>query len=415
MLHQSALSMFIDAITAEGLTPPEEINTDGTLYRFSSNGKLGDKSGYYVLHNNPNGILVGIFGCCRAGVQHTWSSTPRSSLTLENKLIISKMLENSKTAIETTAKERQNYANTVVLAADAADNSHPYAKLKGGLSLKGLYWMKSIPRSEFFDNPTLSGTLDNVLIVPVKDAKEKLISLQAITGEGNKFFMSKGTTKGGMFVLEGETDTVYVAEGYATAASIHEATSKTVVCAFNANNLLVVAPTTKEIFPNAVVVVAADNDAAKEAEGKGNKGKEIALKLFEEENIAYSMPKFESVNDGSDWNDFACSNGLEALLGSLIANTIVPARSIDSFDDAIEHLSIEAEDTEVFDKALKFIDSADTLFQTRMMTKLKAQTGVPFKDMKSRMHKLSMKEKPTQLSHGEMASKLVSNAGETEW
>ncbi len=36
---------FSDAILAAALTPPVEIEADGRLHRFSSNGKRGDNSG----------------------------------------------------------------------------------------------------------------------------------------------------------------------------------------------------------------------------------------------------------------------------------------------------------------------------------------------------------------------------------
>lgn len=67
-------SAFLSAIMAAGLTPPEFIEPDGTLHRFSSNGKRGDKSGWYVLH--LDGVPAGVFGCWRDGLYQTWSSKP---------------------------------------------------------------------------------------------------------------------------------------------------------------------------------------------------------------------------------------------------------------------------------------------------------------------------------------------------
>lgn len=39
------VGQFRDAIQAAGLTPPDDIEADGKLRRFSSNGKRGDDSG----------------------------------------------------------------------------------------------------------------------------------------------------------------------------------------------------------------------------------------------------------------------------------------------------------------------------------------------------------------------------------
>ena len=43
---------FQAAIAAAGLTPPDSINADGKIHRFSTNGKRGDDSGWYVLHTD---------------------------------------------------------------------------------------------------------------------------------------------------------------------------------------------------------------------------------------------------------------------------------------------------------------------------------------------------------------------------
>ena len=42
---------FQQAIAGAGLPAPEVIHGDGKLYRFSSNGKRMDQSGWYVLHD----------------------------------------------------------------------------------------------------------------------------------------------------------------------------------------------------------------------------------------------------------------------------------------------------------------------------------------------------------------------------
>jgi putative DNA primase/helicase len=52
---------FQDAIAVAGLNPPQEIIGDGRLHRFATNGKAGDKSGWYVLHTNGN-VPAGAFG-----------------------------------------------------------------------------------------------------------------------------------------------------------------------------------------------------------------------------------------------------------------------------------------------------------------------------------------------------------------
>ena len=72
----------------------------------------------------------------------------------------------------------------------------------------------------------------------------ELVGLQFITpaGEGWKKEFLKGTPAAGSYYVIGELgDKVCIAEGFATAVSIHEATGDAVVVAFFADNLLAVA------------------------------------------------------------------------------------------------------------------------------------------------------------------------------
>ena len=54
---------FIMMVVERGLEPPKQVIADGKLHRFSSNGKSGDKAGYYILYTNPDGSIAGKFGC----------------------------------------------------------------------------------------------------------------------------------------------------------------------------------------------------------------------------------------------------------------------------------------------------------------------------------------------------------------
>jgi hypothetical protein len=57
-----------------------------------------------------------------------------------------------------------------------------------------------------------------------------------------------------------DANTVLLCEGYATAASLYEATCYQVVMAFSAGNLTPVAEQVRQQLPTAVIVLAADND-----------------------------------------------------------------------------------------------------------------------------------------------------------
>lgn len=76
-----ALEQFKQAMAHAGLPPPEAICPDGAIHRFSTNGKKGDTSGWYVFH--ADGIPAGAFGDWRQGLSQDWSSKERSAMSPE--------------------------------------------------------------------------------------------------------------------------------------------------------------------------------------------------------------------------------------------------------------------------------------------------------------------------------------------
>ena len=74
-----AAEQFRAAIQAAGLTPPDEIEADGKLRRFPSNGKKSDTAGWYLLHGD--GIPAGSFGDWRTGFSQTWRADIGRTLT----------------------------------------------------------------------------------------------------------------------------------------------------------------------------------------------------------------------------------------------------------------------------------------------------------------------------------------------
>ena len=80
------------------------------------------------------------------------------------------------------------------------------------------------------------------LVVPLYDEESVLQSLQFISPCGDKKFLSGGRTGGCYYQIGGVPEKMlYVAEGFATAATVQETTGKPVAVAFNAGNLKPVA------------------------------------------------------------------------------------------------------------------------------------------------------------------------------
>ena len=109
------------------------------------------------------------------------------------------------------------------------------------------------------------------IAVPLRDAAGKLWSLQAINDQGTKLFPKYGR-KSGCFHLIGEVleqRALFVAEGYATAASVWMALEEPVAVAIDSGNLLPVARALRELYPALRLVIAGDDDPSK----PGNPGR----------------------------------------------------------------------------------------------------------------------------------------------
>jgi phage/plasmid primase-like uncharacterized protein len=152
------------------------------------------------------------------------------------------------------------------------------------------------------------------LLVPVQDADGKLWSFQRIGPDGFKQFYEGGRVEGGHFVIGDLTQPgpVLIAEGYATAATLHELTGRPAIVSFNAGNLMPVALAYRRLYPDREIYIAGDNDHRHEAEGKPNVGREKAEETAAAIGGFALLPNFAVDDLGSDWNDVARTQGVDA-------------------------------------------------------------------------------------------------------
>ncbi len=106
------------------------------------------------------------------------------------------------------------------------------------------------------------------LVIPLSSETGSVQSLQFIEADGNKRFLSGGQKKGGYFMIGTPQGIVCIAEGYATAASIFESTGYATVVAFDAGNLETVGKAIRRKYPEAKIIICADDDN----NSKGNPG-----------------------------------------------------------------------------------------------------------------------------------------------
>ncbi|KFJ92614.1 topoisomerase [Pseudomonas sp. 1-7] len=229
---------------------------DGTLRRFHVPGdKAGTCNGWYVLH--LDGIAAGAYGSWKdAGTWHQWSSRePANPLEAEQ---VRQRIEQARRQREAEQHQRQQaaaeYAARLWRDARRADPGHPYLAAKGC-------------------RPHTLRQRGDVLLVPLYHGGE-LVNLQRIGADGDKRFLSGGRVKGcysplGIITAD---QPLFLAEGWATGATLHAETGHPVACAMNAGNLKPVALALRAKHPGAQIIIAGDDDRQTE----GNPGRTAA-------------------------------------------------------------------------------------------------------------------------------------------
>ncbi len=162
-----------------------------------------------------------------------------------------------------------------------------------------------------------------VLCVPLRDESGQLWNVQRIaptkpaSGPEKTFF--KGGRKSGLWHWCGNPDgaaVLLVAEGYATAASLHQATGHPCAVAFDAGNLAHVAKALRRMHPHALLVLCADDDQATEARTGTNPGRAKAEAVALAVGGAVALPASPAdagAPQNRDFNDMHQDHGLDAV------------------------------------------------------------------------------------------------------
>jgi phage/plasmid primase-like uncharacterized protein len=295
----------MDAIAGSGLTPPREILLDGKVHRFNSgtkgSGGHGDKPGWYIAFGD--GVPAGRFGCWRSGIESTWRADVGRKLSHTEEMAHIRRMAEAKILRDAEIARKQEIASNTIekiwTDCGPANEDHPYLKAKGikthGARVTG----------------------DGRLVVPLFDADGTLSSLQYIAADGGKLYHS-GAQTGGRFWQIGTMDEpgpLYIAEGFATAATIHEVSGRPCIVAYSASNLVPVTATMREVFGAAQdIVIVADNDAS-------GVGQRYAEQASAKHGARIVMPP--EPGDANDW--VAAGHDLAALLVPPKDDWLIPA------------------------------------------------------------------------------------------
>ncbi len=225
-----------------------------------------EKRGWYKLHEItlPGGdtVLVGSYGIWYGDDNNVQKielgDKLNKSLSDEQKAAIKQRLADDKKRTDQEQKRKAEQS--------AAKASSMWRKLQTDgdcdyLSRKGI----AAHGVKFTEN--------GAMVVPMLDVLGRIHGLQFILdktkqkdqidklGRDKQNWPAGAAKKAHFHLIGSPTTLLLIAEGYATAASIHEATGFPVAVAFDAGNLLSVAQALKKYYPSTQILICADDDA----------------------------------------------------------------------------------------------------------------------------------------------------------
>jgi putative DNA primase/helicase len=275
---------FREAIRQRLGVDPGAILLDGKVKRFATKANGRDEAGWAVGY--ADGIPAGSFGDWRSGLNETWCARDVRTLTpVEREQHRRRLADASHIREEErqrVQREAAAKAARIWREAEPASTDHPYLKAKS----VGPFGVRQYGGS---------------LVVPIRNGGE-LESLQFIGPDGGKRFLTGGAVAGGYFSIGKPDGVVIVCEGFATGATLHAVTGHAVAVAFNAGNLDAVANAIRGKFPDARIIIAADDDHLTDGNPGLAKAKSAALNV----GGVVAIPPFNRQigEAGTDWNDF---------------------------------------------------------------------------------------------------------------
>lgn len=136
---------------------------------------------------------------------------------------------------------------------------------------------------------------ENYLVIPFQNQYGDIKGGQKIYPDGKKINFTGSVKTGTFHIIPATTEqqNVYLVEGFATGASVHQATGAKVIVAFGTGNFKNVL----SHFTNEKVIIAADND-------------EAGIKAAKNTGLPYTYPPIEKM----DWNDFSQEHSSDEVL-----------------------------------------------------------------------------------------------------
>jgi putative DNA primase/helicase len=247
-----------------------------------------------VFHGD--GIPAGSFGDWRTGTREKWHADIGRDLSPAEAAEVRRRAAEAETKRKADETFRQAKARKRAAAmwqdSEAARADHPYLSRKG---------VKPHGIRQCGDN----------LLIPMRDADETLHNVERIFLDGKKIGLKHGRRTGCYFAIGKPVGTLCIGEGFATGASIHEATGYAVAVALGAGNLEAVAVALHAKMPDVRIVLCADDDYRTD----GNPGIREATKAVRAVGGLLTVPDFgaDRPDGATDFNDLARLRGPDAV------------------------------------------------------------------------------------------------------
>lgn len=347
--HDDVLSQ----LSSVGLIVDKPLDFNSRIQRWKVDGEDNEKRGWSRLKEwtskAGNTYIVGVYGVWQGNddgkikIELPKQDDPdRPALTRED---IAAIRAAQKEASKKLAEERKAEAKragqwaAMVWAHCEPSTEHEYLTRKR-IAAHGARIMAKIddliiPGLDSSNHFRLASA-EGALVIPMHDEHANVCGIQFIYPSGHprkakierdKEFWPTGMAMGGTFGLIGHVKRdgiILIAEGFATASSLHEATGQSVAYAFSANNLGKSGKLLRKTCPRAKLLFCADDDYLTE----GNPGCTAAAQATAEiEGSAWVKPDFTNGGEETDirhgkkltdYNDLAVLTGFPLVLANQI-------------------------------------------------------------------------------------------------
>jgi len=286
---------------------------DGKVHRCKYNGS-SDVRGWYSGIQLSNNKLYCHYGSWDEGT-HKYHDEFGSELSENDLKLIKLNALCRKKEREQLHKKAEEKASGLIDILQTASDDHPYL-IKKQIKNHGILQKK------------------NALIIPLyKKETGTISSYQKIFEDGTKKMLFGGRKKGCCMPITGDTSTaVCICEGWATAASINEATEYQVFATIDIGNMTSIVDMVVEKFLGRKIIICADNDKNK----KVNIGVDTAKKIIKKH--PFVELRFPDGIDGSDFNDMHCEKGLDAVKACILNEPCIV--TVEDLDDDQTDLSL---------------------------------------------------------------------------